>query len=218
MTVWTLRLCASCDAPLTFTASAALFCSERCRGYAKDVRYFRACYADGRVSDPEVRQALKIRMAHRVVGGYNASERRVDRGLRATALAANNGLCCMCNSAQATELDHIGGPSSELGNLQGLCNDCHNTKTEQHFGVMTPEHARVRDAFLLRVFDHPPSRACDDERGWNQRWRALLAETRDWFERESGNPDAGYFGDGSTGAVDDFEHGIYMQMLAERDD
>ncbi|MDX6309820.1 MAG: hypothetical protein QOI06_2866 [Nocardioidaceae bacterium] len=215
---WTLGLCANCRASLDFTAPAALFCSERCRGYAKDVRYFRACHADGRVSDPDVVQALKMRMAHRVVGGYNAAERRVDPGVRSTILAANDSLCRMCNSAQATEVDHIEGPSSRAGNLQGLCHDCHMKKTEQRFGLMTPEHAQVRDAFMLRVYDDPPSRACDDERSWNERWPVLLAETREWCERESGNLDAGYFGDGSTGTVDDFEHGIYLQKLAERDD
>jgi hypothetical protein len=30
--------------------------------------------------------------------------------------------------------------------------------------------------------------------------------------------EAGSFGDGSTGTEDDYEHGIYLQMLADRDD
>ena len=30
--------------------------------------------------------------------------------------------------------------------------------------------------------------------------------------------EAGCFGDGSTGTEDDYEHGIYLQMLADRDD
>jgi hypothetical protein len=83
---------------------------------------------------------------------------------------------------------------------------------------MTPEDKVIRDAFLARVASEPPVRASDDDLTWDKRWRSLLAQTREWCEMKLGEVDAGYFGDGSTGTVDDYEQGIYMQMQADRDD
>ncbi|MBN2176676.1 MAG: hypothetical protein JW722_03360 [Demequinaceae bacterium] len=105
---------------------------------------------------------------------------------------------------------------------------------------MTDEDKEVRDAFLALVERVEPKMAAHDERTWDGRWRSLLAETREWARSEQGetyvgkhgssraastkegleqdDTDAGEFGDGSTGTVEDYEHGVYLQMLAERDD
>lgn len=177
---WTLGRCANCDTPLDPGGHPALFCSEYCKGYASDVRYFRARNRDGRAKDPDVAEVLTIRMAHRVAGGYDAKERHLDPATRAGVLAGNHGLCCVCNRAPATEVDHIDGPSGERENLQGLCDPCHNKKTAQHFEPMTDEHKAVRDAFLARVWRTEPLRASDDDVSWKGTWRSLLAQTKAW--------------------------------------
>jgi 5-methylcytosine-specific restriction endonuclease McrA len=218
MNGWTLGHCANCDEVLDLGGAVTLFCSERCRSYAKDVRYFRRCLREGRVLDPQVQEALQTRMAFLVVGGYSSVERRLDEATIAAVLAANDGLCCACNARPSAEVDHIDGPSGEPQNLQGLCRGCHQRKTAESFRPMEAEHRATRDAFVARVNRETPLRASDDELNWERQWPSLLAQTRSWAGPSSREEGSGYFGDGSTGLTDDFEHGVYLQMLAERDD
>ena len=183
---WTLGCCANCDTPLDPGEHPTLFCSEYCKGYASDVRYFRARNRDGRAKDSDIAEVLTILMAHRVAGGYDAKERHLDPATRAGVLVDNNGLCCVCNRAPATEVDHIDGPGGERENLQGLCDSCHNKKTAEHFEPMTDEHKAVRDAFLARVGRKETLRACDDDVAWKETWRSLLAATRAWCATPTG--------------------------------
>lgn len=83
---------------------------------------------------------------------------------------------------------------------------------------MRPEHRQRRDAFLSLVLAEPPVMAAHDELSWDRRWPALLAQTREWRELALEDLDAGYFGDGSTATLEDYEHGLYLWILAERDD
>lgn len=53
--------CANCDAPVV---DAQLYCRQLCRDEAKYVRYYRASIADDSIVDPDVRDALRIRLAH----------------------------------------------------------------------------------------------------------------------------------------------------------
>jgi 5-methylcytosine-specific restriction endonuclease McrA len=177
---WTLGYCANCDAPLDPREHPTLFCSEYCKDYAGDVRYFRARNRDGRAGEPDIAEVLVIRMAHLVAGGYDSKERHIDHETRIGVLEDNFGLCCACNRVPATEVDHIRGPGGERENLQGLCDPCHNKKTAQHFEPMTEEHMAVRDAFLARVRRKVPLRASDDDLAWKDTWRTLLAATRAW--------------------------------------
>ena len=117
---WTLGLCAECDQELDPSVRPSLYCRTRCRGVAKDVRYFRRAYRDGRSQDPEVRQALKKRFAIHLAGGYDARGRALPQGVREEVLAANGGLCMACNAERATEVDHVDGSSSDRANLQGF--------------------------------------------------------------------------------------------------
>lgn len=176
---WTVGCCANCDAPLDRDRDV-LFCSSHCRSYAGDVRYFRRCRREGRDTDPEVAEALHIRLVHLVCAGYDEDARRVAPELRTEVLGANGGLCAICAKRPAVELDHIDGPSGARANLQGLCEPCHHAKTATHFSPMGPEQLARRDAFLVRVQADPPLRACDDDLGWNGCWRRLRAETRAW--------------------------------------
>lgn len=214
---WTLGECAHCGATLDHD-KPSLFCSDRCRDTAKDIRYFRRCYREGRIADPEVRAALQKRMAFHVGGGYDAKARHLDAETRHAVLADNRGLCCACNTAPATQVDHIDGPSSDRANLQGLCLPCHDVKTNERMVPMTDEDKVVRDAFLALVERLEPEMAAHDELTWDGQWRARMAETRSWAVFAKGDVEAGYFGDGSTGTVEDHEHGEYLRMLAERDD
>jgi hypothetical protein len=206
-----------------------------------------------------MRIVLQKRMHVLIWGGYSPKQRYVAPKLAGIVKAANGGLCCKCGEQPSTQVDHMNGPSNERENLQGVCEPCHDAKTQATFGFpmerdgddveqaaaaddgkssvtrdvdsplgvysfllpVEPEEEGIRDAFLLRVTNEPPSRACDHG-NWDEQRRPLLAQTKTWCKAEAeAEPDemeSGSFGDGSTGTEDDHEHGIYMQMLADRDD
>ncbi len=215
---WQAGECANCGAGLDLNAPAALFCGFACRSEAKDVRYFRRCHRDGRTDDPDVWGALRIRLALRVSGGYDAPGRWVDPDVRRQVLAGNSGLCRACGTAPATELDHVDGPSGDPSNLQGLCDRCHNAKTRERIRPTDdPAVLQVRDDFLALVRAVVPVRACHDDVSWDAAWPGLLKETRQWRGAVA-DDEAGYWGDGSTGTREDYEHGWYLQDLAERDE
>jgi len=214
---WTVGLCANCDSSLDPLEHAALYCSERCSDYAKDVRYFRRCKAEGRHERPDVRLALETRLAQLLGGGYPSGGRRLPADVRRAVLAANKGRCCGCNRRRATEVDHIHGSSSDRSNLQGLCASCHQAKTELSMRPLGPEHADDLAAFKLRVDASPATKLCDDETKWPELGRSLMADATEWAVSEQLADEAGYFGDGSTGTIEDIEHGWYMQQVMERD-
>ncbi len=62
----------------------------------------------------------------------------------------------------------------------------------------------------------PPLRASDNDETWKGRQPSLFAQTRAWCHPPVDEFESGSFGDGSTGTEEDYEHGIYMQMLADR--
>jgi 5-methylcytosine-specific restriction endonuclease McrA len=156
------------------------FCSERCRQYTKDVRYFRRCIAEGRFRHPDVQAALQTRLAHLVVGGYAEAARRLPAAVRTEVLAANGGKCCRCDLAPATEVDHINGPSADRRNLQGLCGPCHDAKTQTSYRPMEVEQLQLRDAFIKRVEANPPLRACDDAEAWKSGKAQRREAARAW--------------------------------------
>lgn len=177
---WTPGECANCGEPMgAWRNDLRLFCSDRCRRYAHDVRYFRRCRRDGRWRDPDVREALQTRLAHLVSGGYDEQARRVSPTLRSEVLAANGGRCIVCDERPATQVDHIDGARSDRDNLQGVCEECHRDKTRQRMTpIVDPEHEAVRQAFLDRVNAVVPVRACDDGESWDNEWRSLQAQAR----------------------------------------
>ena len=177
---WTPGECANCGRALGGDASELrLFCSDRCRRYAHDVRYYRRCRREGRWRDPDVREALQIRLAHLVGGGYDEEARSVAPTLRAEVLAANDGRCVICNYQPALQVDHIDGSSSDRNNLQGVCEECHFAKTRQRMQpIVDPAHEAVRQAFLDRVNAGEPERACDDDESWEREWPELQAAAR----------------------------------------
>ncbi len=130
--------CLNCDQPMTLSSQIKLYCSDLCRDEAKFVRYFRACRSDGRINQPDVKDALLIRMAHILNGGYKESERRLRPSERRPVIERDEGLCQKCGQP-GTDIDHIDGSSNELKNLQLLCKLCHNEKTKSKFVPLPPE-------------------------------------------------------------------------------
>jgi 5-methylcytosine-specific restriction endonuclease McrA len=160
---------------------AALFCSDLCKDEAKFVRYFRACIVDGRYDQPDVQEALRIRLAHILGGGYADRERRLPQAVREAVIARAKGRCQNCG-APGNQIDHIRGSSSDLENLQVLCPKCHNEKTTAGFVKISPEtHPEEwakREALLARVHAPRPVRLCDATE-WDQLWRTLLKARRE---------------------------------------
>jgi hypothetical protein len=148
---------------------------------AKTVRYVRAVRADGRIKQPEVAEAVRIRIAHVNAGGYPAAERKLSAEQRQAVFALAGGLCQECGAA-AREVDHIGEPIngdiSHPDNLQALCSDCHRRKTMRSIRPATDPTVLARAAEVqLRIHAPEPLRACD-RTGWQQEWRILSKQRR----------------------------------------
>lgn len=169
--------CPNCGAPV---ADARLFCAPLCRDEAKYVRYYRARIDDGTIRRADIQEALKIRLAHILLGGYAAHLRHVPTDLRRAVFERDNERCRNCG-VPGTEIDHIRDSSSELANLQLLCSDCHRQKTMLSFQRISPdthpdEWARAV-ALEARAEAAEPLRLCD-HKDWVQLWRTVAAARR----------------------------------------
>src|SRR6266849_1951825 len=113
-------ICQNCDAQLTLQQArrGKLFCSEKCQQTAKTVRYGRATLLDGRYKrDPLVRQAIDIRIAIILGGGYPKKARTLSHEQREAIFTRDGRRCRLCG-APATDIDHIAGSSSDLENFR----------------------------------------------------------------------------------------------------
>ena len=169
--------CPNCDGAID---DARLYCTELCQQEANFVRYVRACRADGREEREDVREAIAIKLAMILAGGYPEAERRLSAETRAAVIARDRGLCRACGSA-GTDIDHIKGSSDRLSNLQLLCRPCHNTKTTAGMTVITaethPEEFAHAARLYVRIDAEEAVRPCDRE-DWNRAWRAVVAVRR----------------------------------------
>jgi len=170
--------CLNCD---TSISDARLFCSDLCKDEAKFVRYFRSCLKDGRSDQPDVKEALRNRLAHILAGGYSERIRRLPQNIRDAVIKRDKGICQKCGGT-GNQIDHIKGSSGNFTNLQLLCSNCHNEKTKSGFVTISkethPEEWIKREALLVRVHAPKTLRLCDNEK-WNKLWRPLLKARKD---------------------------------------
>jgi hypothetical protein len=176
-------VCVNCDHPIEITKQVRLFCSELCADEAKFVRYFRRCKQDGRIKEPDVLEAIQIRFAHIMGGGYNARARHIPPSVRAAVLKRDGGVCRSCGQP-GTDIDHISNDSDDMENLQLLCKSCHNKKTQQQIIEITPEderylaHTLKANALRSRCESALPLRLCDDQELWPKQQNGIRSEWR----------------------------------------
>lgn len=169
--------CANCHTPLE-PSNDSLFCGPTCTDEAKLVRYWRSVIRDGRIADPEIRNALRTRRTHWLNGGYDAIARRLTEAARSAVWARDDGRCIECG-APGGEIDHIHGSSNVLANLQLLCRECHHRKTESSMvPASDQDKARIREFEITRVFCVTPANRSDDEGAWKAQNRTLKSERR----------------------------------------
>ncbi len=170
--------CPNCNIPI---GEPVLFCSDLCKDKAKFVRYFRACVADGRFKQNDIQEALRIRLAHILGGGYPERLRQLSKEIRGAVIARDKGQCQSCGGT-GNQIDHIRGSSNDLENLQLLCPKCHNEKTTAGFVTISaethPEEWAKRESLLARVHASKPTRLCDGG-DWNKLWRVLKKARRE---------------------------------------
>lgn len=167
------RQCANCDQTFTPTSAAGRYCTAACRQTAKAVRYARNAIAiHGQPLPPDIDDAVGIKIAHVVAGGYAEQARRLPPDVRAAVIARDQGRCTVCGQ-RGEEIDHIAGDSADLANLRLLCRRCHRKVTGQHLRRIPDGHPLLRlHADLLRRIHAPtPPRPCDAD-DWQQTWRA----------------------------------------------
>src|SRR5215210_7111741 len=121
--------CPNCDQPIL---EGKLYCSEICSQEAHFVRYVRRCHQDGRDQQPDVREAIDIKLAMILSGGYPEQERRLTDSIRKAVIERDKGCCQKCGQP-GDQIDHIRGNSDDMKNLQLLCRTCHNQKTKAGF-------------------------------------------------------------------------------------
>jgi hypothetical protein len=170
--------CANCFTPLPddYAHRPWLFCSLLCRETASTLRYWRTTTRNGKFqSDPSVRLAIGIRIAHILAGGYNMEARRIPLAVR--ALVKERDKVCVKCGAPGEEIDHIDGDSCDPGNLQLLCKTCHHAKTAERMVPASPDQAALVLALQIhRVLPGEPVQLCDDESGWVAAERKLRGE------------------------------------------
>lgn len=176
--------CANCLRPLGPDVKN-LFCSPRCRETAEAVRYTRRVVRDGRIEDPLVREAVNKQLAFAFAGGYESFGRVLDAETRAAVKDRDDGLCQSCGKP-GNVIDHINGSSSDMSNLQLLCQPCHDEKTrlgvpsavQEEFAQRMAQFDDVEEAYALfwdtRVAPDEPILLADDEESWAGTWRKLL--------------------------------------------
>lgn len=169
--------CVECGSPITMTHRARLYCSDACRQTLKAVHYGRGAVADGRIDDPLVWDAIGMRIAQILSGGYNEKARRNSPGLRREIFERDGGRCVLCG-ADATEIDHIRGDDTSLENMRAVCGPCNMGLAREHFVPATGEQLAQAQRIRDRVFAPTPLFERDDSGAWDTFARALMAQRR----------------------------------------
>lgn len=174
--------CFNCEAQIVERGYPYLFCSEFCAEEAGTVRYARGAVRDGRILDPFVAEAIKIRVGLILGGGYSKRDRELSPEVRATIMERDGGRCRVCGG-EATQIDHINEDLELVArdindpeNLQAICDQCHRAKTLSNFTPIRPEHEGKAAEITARIESPTPLRECDDDVIWKTAWRKHGAE------------------------------------------
>ena len=176
-------VCLHCEEDMPPFVKPRLYCSIGCEQEAELVRDVRRCITDGRIEQSDVQFAIQTRLAHIMAGGYDKRARRLSTEIREAVLKRSKGKCEICGK-DGCDVDHIQGNSSELPNLQFLCKDCHNQKTQSNIvpveeGTAEFEYVKLRmTQFWDFVNAENPLRLCHDEIHWNSVWRQYQNERK----------------------------------------
>lgn len=176
--------CLNCARHVAMGEQAKLYCSEACKEEAKAVRYARSCCRDGRIDQPDVREAIQIKLGMVVSGGYPERERQLSLPTRRAVIARDGGRCQKCGQP-GTDVDHIKGSSKEMKNLQLLCRSCHNKKTLAGFVKIMPGekgYAELKKKWrrlISRVTASKPKRFCDDDGHWDTLYPKILLKRQE---------------------------------------
>jgi hypothetical protein len=153
--------CANCARQVVSVTTRRTYCSDLCSQVASWIRYFQRAKTDGRIALPDVHEAVAIKLAHIAAGDYAESERELPPELREQIKTRDGGVCRTCG-APGTDIDHISGPSPDPTNLQLLCRECHNAKTQRAMVVAEPSVvASVHRPIQLRAVEVPHRQPCD---------------------------------------------------------
>ena len=175
--------CMHCEMGMPPFIKPKLYCSLACEQEAELVRYARRCLADGRLEQKDVQEAIEIRFAHIMAGGYDKESRKLSRETRENVLRRSKGKCEICGK-EGCDIDHIDGASCDLSNLQFLCKDCHNLKTRSNIVSVKPsseeyEFIKYRgEQFMEYVHAVEPLRVCHDQENWASVWRQFQKERK----------------------------------------
>jgi len=149
-----------------------------CSQTASAIRYWRRIVRDGRIDQPDVREAIRTRVAHLLADGYHEAARRLSLAVRDRVWERDDGHCVRCGETGA-EIDHINGDAPDLSNLQLLCAACHRAKTADRMRPASQEQAAtVAALYATRVQPDAPALLCDDEQRWQREWPALKTARR----------------------------------------
>lgn len=175
--------CLHCETEMPPFIKPKLYCSLACEQEAELVRYVRRCFADGRIEQQDIQEAIQIRLAHIMAGGYDKGSRKLSREIRENVLRRSKGKCELCGK-EGCDIDHIDGASSDLSNLQLLCKDCHNQKTHSNIVSVKPDTAEYEyiqsrtEQFRKYVQAVEPLRVCHDQENWASMWRKIQNERK----------------------------------------
>ena len=169
--------CVECGGQISLVGYPQLYCSDRCRQILKLVHYGRRVARDDRDDDPLVNEALQIRMAWILAGGYPERDRAVPQDVRATVFARDGGRCQICGQP-AAQIDHINGNSADPGNLRALCAACNMAEAQRHLRPVNDEDSRVVEQLMARTLDDDPLFERDDDVRWDKRYRSMKADQR----------------------------------------
>lgn|GEM_PF-2189132 len=185
--------CLNCD-DAGVTIAKPLYCSEMCQQMAGTIRYVRACRRDGRIFRPDVKEAIQMRVAQTVAGGYPTKDRRIPDDLRRTVMEGANGQCQKCGrdfdpddaDAIAT-IQHMDGSSSEPSNLQAWCRRCNMADAQSRFVRIadgSPESRAIAE-MKTRWESTVPLRPCDDDERWKDVWQKMAKEAKEELRHQT---------------------------------